>query len=154
MLQWHRSRQSNEMTSLLILLPAVLLGTGRFSFSKSITGASSSTSYSCLDVFDVWAESGALLRYFRMKFLWLACVAGASDAGYFMVRNSAKKLDNLDVRLAWNSSDCFESFSPLRLDVRFVCSFISKKFHSLEKRVWKDDGNIPKPVWNVVLLPC
>ena len=52
-----------------------------------------------------------------MKFLWLAHVAGASAcyAGYFMVRNPAKKLDNLDVR--------------------FVCSFISKKFHSREKRV-------------------
>ena len=34
LIQWHRSRQSNEMTSLLILLPAVLLGTGRFLFQN------------------------------------------------------------------------------------------------------------------------
>ena len=50
-----------------------------------------------------------------------------------MVRNSAKKLDNLDVR--------------------FVCNFISKKFHSVEKSICKYHGDILRPVSNVVLLP-
>ena len=62
-LQWHRSCQSNEMTPLPILLAAILVGTGNFSY-KIIHG-SFLLQYGRLDVLQVKAESvRALSRYF------------------------------------------------------------------------------------------
>ena len=69
-LQWHRSCQSNEITPLPILLPAIFLGTGNCSYK--IVNGSFFLQYGRLDVLEVKAESvRTLSRYFGMKFLSL-----------------------------------------------------------------------------------